>query len=39
LAVIGGLIVFRWYKKEVSVLAQSGTFSDNSERQAAQRDS
>jgi hypothetical protein len=26
LAVIGGFIVFRWYKKEVKVLAQSGGF-------------
>jgi SSS family solute:Na+ symporter len=39
LAVIGGLIVYRWYKKEVSVLAQSGTFSDDSEWQAPKRDS
>jgi SSS family solute:Na+ symporter len=34
LAVIGGFIVVRWYKKEVKVLAQSGTFSDDSEPQA-----
>jgi len=30
LTVIGGFIVARWYKNEVKILAQSGTFSDNS---------
>ena len=38
LAVIGGFIVVRWYKKEVKVLAQSGTFSDDSKQQAQQHD-
>ena len=34
LAVIGGFIVARWYKKEVKVLAQTGTFSNNSNQQS-----
>jgi len=38
LAVIGGVIVYRWYKKEVKILAKTGTFSDNSKRQATQQD-
>jgi hypothetical protein len=29
LAVIGGFIVARWYKKEVKALAQTGTFISN----------
>ena len=38
LTVIGGFIVARWYKKEVKVLAQTGTFSDNSKQQTQQQD-
>jgi len=34
LAVIGGFIVYRWYKKEVKILAQNGTFSNNSKQQS-----
>ena len=30
-AVIGGFIVFRWYKKEVKVLKQNGTFKNLTE--------
>jgi len=37
LAVIGGLIVFRWYKKEVDVLARSGSFSNDSAQNAQQQ--
>jgi len=37
-AVIGGLIVLRWYKKEVKVLAQSGGFSNDSAQKAQQQD-
>jgi hypothetical protein len=37
LAVIGGFIVARWYKKEVKALAQNGTFSNNSKQQAQQQ--
>jgi SSS family solute:Na+ symporter len=33
LAVIGGFIVARWYKKEVKALAQTGTFRDKSKQQ------
>jgi Na+/proline symporter len=29
LAVIGGIIVFRWYKREVKVLAPNGSFRNN----------
>jgi hypothetical protein len=31
-----GLIVSRWYKNEVKVLAQTGTFSNNSKQQYQQ---
>jgi hypothetical protein len=34
LAVIGGFIVARWYKKEVKILAQTGTFNNNPKQQA-----
>ncbi|MHC4728229.1 MAG: hypothetical protein ACYS17_13490, partial [Planctomycetota bacterium] len=38
LAVIGGFIVFRWYKKEVKVLAQNGSFRNLKEQKAQQED-
>ena len=38
LAVIGGFIVFRWYKKEVKVLAESGNFRNASAQKAQQQD-
>ncbi|MBN1806342.1 MAG: Na+:solute symporter [Sedimentisphaerales bacterium] len=31
LAAIGGFIVFRWYQKEVKILAQNGSFTNNRE--------
>jgi hypothetical protein len=34
LAVIGGFIVAKWYKKEVKILTQTDTFSKNSKQQA-----
>jgi hypothetical protein len=37
LAVIGGFIVAKWYKKEVKTLAQNGTF-DKSKQQTQQQD-
>ena len=37
-AVIGGLIVARWYKKEVKVLAQSGGFRNDSALKSQQKD-
>ncbi len=36
-AIIGGLIVVRWYKKEVRVLAQSGGFRNDSAPKAQQQ--
>lgn len=38
LAVVGGLIVHRWYKKEVRVLAESGVFAQNSTRSSDEKD-
>jgi solute:Na+ symporter, SSS family len=38
LAVIGALIVHRWYKKEVRMLAQSGIFAQDSTRGSDERD-
>jgi Na+/proline symporter len=37
-AFIGGLIVVRWYKKEIKVLAQSGGFRNDSALKAQQQD-
>jgi len=34
LTVIGGFIVYRWYKIEVKIPAQTGTFSNNPKQQA-----
>ncbi|MHC4534696.1 MAG: sodium:solute symporter family protein [Planctomycetota bacterium] len=38
LAVIGGFIVFRWYKKEVKVLAQNGGFRNVQGQEAQEKD-
>lgn len=38
LALIGGLIVHRWYKKEVRVLAESGVFAQDSNRSSDEKD-
>ena len=38
LATIGGFIVFRWYTKEVKVLAQNGSFRNAQEQNTSQKD-
>jgi SSS family solute:Na+ symporter len=38
LAVVGGFIVYRWYQREVRVLAQSGAFTDDSARHDREKD-
>ncbi len=37
LAVIGGFIVYRWYKKEVKVLAQNGSIRNVQEQEAQEK--
>jgi Na+/proline symporter len=37
LAVIGGFIVYRWYKKEVKVLEQNGSFMNDREQKAQEK--
>jgi hypothetical protein len=37
LAVIGGILVYRWYKKEVKVLAQNGSFRNVQEQKTQEK--